>query len=364
VCQGGDTVKVKGGSYSTQTITGSNSRSSDCVMAEANSETVTIASGNLVIGASAGRLSVDGFTLTGNVNSGQVTVAWDATPSNVTVLNMVANRFLIQSGTNITIRGGRYGNQAGTDNNSTENDNYANNKVEEFNGSNPTGIVVDGVVIHDMYCTTIADCHGEGLYLHNFTGTLTVKNSIFYNNDFFNIFVNTNNVQNVTLENNWFDIPLVPGISGGQRNPTYGRTTGIEWKFDMVSANWVIRNNSFHPSTGLSGGNSSTGTSVIVGNIFGLSNACAGMSAKTYNVYGSGTVCSGTGNTAGTIAYVAAPSSSTFDTNRESAIDFRLTGATWAADNLVAQASCAALDMFGTTRPASGSFCDAGAFER
>jgi hypothetical protein len=365
ICQNGDVVIVKGGNYATQTLTGSNGRTTNCTIQEAAGETVTIANGDLNIGSGAARIHTVGFTLTGNRPSGRLYIVWNASPAptNIIVQGLKANRFLIHNGSNITLLGGVYGHPTGVDDPGTDLDNYENNKIENYGGTNPGPITLDGVTIRNMFCS-VADCHGEGLYLHDFTNGLTIRNSIFYNNDFYNIFVHTANVDNVLLENNWFDIPLIPNVSGGVRNPSYGRIPAIEFKFDLTGSNWVIRNNSFHPQTGVSGGNLSPGISAI-GNIIGDGQNCPSYtwSVNAYNVYES-RACSGTGNTQATIKYVAAPSGSTYNANRGEAIDFRLTGPTWEADNRVPAVSCAATDMFGLIRPVDPSYCEAGAHER
>ena len=127
-----------------------------------------------------------------------------------------------------------------------------------------TNTVVDGVSIHGVTSLKPGppdDLHTDGIFVRG-CSNCTIRNSKFWNNDTTHI-----RVQNccgqppnegLTIENNWFDRPT--GL-GGER-----RWDAID--LDTVVPSLLIRNNSFHPESGIGFSGSWTGANaMIVGNV-------------------------------------------------------------------------------------------------
>lgn len=375
VCQNGDTVLVKGGTYGAQTITGSNSRTSTCTFSVAAAETATVMprfGSGLDTGDGVSHLLLD-------ADMRMVTTTADlfiqAGSNNIEIRDFDGTNFFVrgaQAMSNITIRGGDWGPCAADDLASN-----CNAKID----ANVTDMLIDGAYLHDLACsdhvctdctdgTPACDVHMECLIVFKGATGLTVRNSKFHDCEFMDIFIQQageagGNTTDVTIENNWFGQPW-----NGQGSKS--RSTGVVLDGNASTlTDYLIRFNSFESGTGIawnSDADATTYTNVRgVGNIDGLDGtgtACSDDWTVTYTVYRGASACAGTGNVAFNAAFPYVSGTG------DASMDFHLTGSTTSIDNLVptsAADGCGPgkleIDYDAGSRPA-GSSCDAGADER
>ena len=157
-CLAGDSVRIKGGAYSSQGLTGSNGRADYCSMAEADGETVT--SSGLDFGGAAW-VSVQGVAVTGGTPSAPKTIGLGGSgttvASHVRLIDVSAypGRLFIK-GSYLTVQGGEFG---GYDDclTGSENDGI---QVSYVSGSPPSSqVTIDGIYLHDVRRTCGYDPH-------------------------------------------------------------------------------------------------------------------------------------------------------------------------------------------------------------
>ena len=137
-------------------------------------------------------------------------------------------------------------------------------------------IVLDGVVIHDVTSTDLANYHVDGMFIRG-GRDIVIRNSRFYGNMITNLRVQEQPCcknANLLIENNWFSPPL--------------QGDGVSPRFDAIDIDnnmdsLVIRNNSFANSGVQLLGTAYT-RSRIVGNLIGTT-ACAPGVSYSHNVY-------------------------------------------------------------------------------
>ena len=185
--QPGDVVELAPGIYPSQTIsqqgTSTKAAGPNIVFRPASSAPVTLGSVNVW----ASNVTLEGLKVT------DVTVRPEDTPNRptrvtgVTLRNMDARNFDIFSATNVQVLGGDYGPASACGGPYGG----SNNRIRSNSGVNPSNIVIDGVAIHDVQSYDLGPCHIEGLAI--FAGTnVTVRNSRFYGNSVYDIFLQAN----------------------------------------------------------------------------------------------------------------------------------------------------------------------------
>lgn len=371
VAQNGDTVLIKAGSYSSQTLTGFNSRTANATFRPAVGETVTMPTmqfatdGDTTDGAKFLLIDGDGLRL-------QLTgtdMNFMGNTSDVEVRSVKGANFGFfgpaQTKNNISVRNGEWG--------PCNMDDSPSNCNIKLDGSN-TNILIEGNYIHDLKCsghdctdctdgTPACDIHGEAIIVFKGANGLTIRGNKFHDNEFYNIFMQNiggggGNITNVTIENNWFGQP------GDGSGTAYARFTAVALSpRNAAFSNFLVRFNSFNGSAGISWNDDGDGTTYTnmraTGNLIGV-RECYGSVTYRYNVYDETLTCSGTGEVAlnAALPYV--------NTGNTSALDYHLTGADTSIDNRVPTSvtdGCAALDYDGIARPIDTN-CDAGADER
>jgi hypothetical protein len=146
-CASGDIVRVKGGTYSAQSYSGSNGRSLYCVMAAARSETGTTR--GLDLGRTAW-LSLQGVSVVGGSSSNPKTIglggSGSSTANHVRLIGVSAypGRLFIK-GSAITVRGGEFG---GYDSCRTGSE---DDGIQVGFASQPSSeITIDGIYLHNI----------------------------------------------------------------------------------------------------------------------------------------------------------------------------------------------------------------------
>lgn len=252
--------------------------------------------------------------------------------------NVDAAHFDVFDATDILVSGGDYGPcQAPRDDPSC---------VSRIAGT-AARIVLDGVAIHDVTSTDLANYHVDGMFIRGGTD-IVIRNSRFWGNMVTNLRVQDQECcknSNLLLENNWFNPPL--------------QGDGVSPRFDAINIDnnmdgLVIRNNSFANS-----GLQLLGTytrSRIVGNLMKTTGCAPGVS-YSHNLFIPFSPTSGQNACASTDRKVT-----DFRYENLAAFDLRLrpdSPAFSAGD----PADCPARDIRGKPR-LRGLKCDAGAYER
>jgi hypothetical protein len=232
-----DTIKVKNGTYGTNTLAGTHGTSGHPV-------TITAADGEApVLGET--QFNASNITLrdiTANIYVCKGATGCTAGPSsvsNITIQRVTSQgSWWIRGGSNITISDSEL--CCWTDFTSQVTD--------------ATGVTFDGVTFHDARLVT-SGSHTDCMGIFGGTINVTVRNSQFYNCEHADILVD-NSVsgtfnQGLLVENNYFDVALTPGVSLG---------------LTKCSPGCVVRNNSFRGS-GMSQVDNASGA-LIYSNIF------------------------------------------------------------------------------------------------
>ena len=347
VAQPGQVVELAAGSYGAQTIShdASKTSASDVTFRPATGAGVTI--GNLTTYAS--HLTVEAM------NSGDLTARVTDPPgsyqvTDITFKNMDARNFMVFSATDVSFIGGDYGPASACGGPYGG----SNNSIRRYPGAvNPSGILIDGVTIHDIQTYDAGPCHMEGLAVFAGDG-VTVRNSKFFRNSIYDIFLQANSgpVLNVTLENNWF--AKSTGAAYGGSGASAVAFSGSSSNF----ANTLIRHNSFNDvlSVDDNGVNPAYSNFRVVANVGKLPfNACGQQVSFSYNVW-QGQACTSTDRGLGGAALPFVNSSDT------ASLDYHLTGGV--AQDLVPDAASSVMrDIDGDARPMGGAR-DAGSDER
>jgi chitodextrinase len=365
------TVLVKGGTYASQQIDGNRASSNRIVIAEAPGETVVVA-GQIRFGS------------TGGVYEANPAVG----PDYLTVRNLETgvsgggpNRFgviAVVGTSNLTLEGNRFGSAdfftaTGASQVSSATDvvirnntfgpcwqvggggGCSNNKVEAARNA-----LFEGNVYFDY----LSDGHYECMFL-NGGSNITLRGNVFRrcagSAGLFTEDIGRVGYQNLLIENNVFG----PALSGDLQ--TYGQyAIAIGCKAGHVGySTLTIRNNSFGNRASMDLGSFNqcqTATNLtFTGNIVSRQ-GCGSVIAWSYNVtdnaFGAGTPCGITDVNIGGTTFPFY----TEDRPDPSAGSYVLDGSPTTPQGLVPIALCPATDFNGNAR--SGSFCDAGAFER
>ena len=209
-------------------------------------------------------------------------------------------------------------------------------------------IVLDGVAIHDVTSSDLANYHVDGMFIRGGTD-IVIRNSRFWGNMITNLRVQDQPCcknANLLLENNWFNPPL--------------QGDGVSTRFDAVDIDndmdgLVVRNNSF-ANSGLQLLGSTYTRSRVVGNLMRTTGCAPGVS-YSHNVFIPFSSTSGQSPCHATDRKVA-----DFRYENIATFDLRLrpdSPAVSAGD----PTDCPARDIRGKSR-LRGLKCDAGAYER
>ena len=342
----GQVVELAAGTYGNQTISHDNSKTStdDVVFRPAAGAGVTLGT----VTTYASHLTIQDVTAT-DLNA-RVTDPPGAYPvTDITFEDIDARNFMIYSATDVSILGGDYGPA------SSCGGPYggSNNSIRRYAGApNPSGILIEGVAIHDIQTYDAGPCHMEGLAIFAGSG-VTIRDSKFFRNSIYDIFLQGNSgpVNNVTLENNWFAKSTGTAYAGGGASAV--AFSGGSSDF----ANTLIRHNSLNDVLSLddNGVRPSYTNFRVVGNIGMLPGSCLGGVSFAYNVW-QGSACNSTdrGLGGGALPYS--------NTSNTSTLDYHLTGGV-AQDMVPNSASDTGNDIDGQARPMGGQR-DAGSDER
>jgi chitodextrinase len=195
--QPGQTVTLAGGSYGAQTLTPDASKSSVIVFLPTAGANVTVS--DLTVDG-ADHLEFDSMTITNGwaVNQGS---------SDVTFRAVEAANFYITSASSISVIGGSYGPQLDNDD--------AQVRPACATCPVPTGILIDGVYLHDATNSPNSGAHTECIQVAEVDG-LTIRNSKFHNCEHHFAFISPwwgGAEKNVVLENN-FGSKVISGFYG------------------------------------------------------------------------------------------------------------------------------------------------------
>jgi hypothetical protein len=414
-CDNGDTVRVKTGSYGDQTLTGSNSRTSNCLFKpeDDSGATYTVDGtffvGDGTVGTAPQRVTISGVT-GGEFGSGLGGTCPDC---RYMIWIREGSRFIrVEDSTvgSVQIFGGQdievVGNDLGpcrartvsTSNVTQGEAGCAFNKVDNF-GIRPTNILYEDNLMHDydlsQSCFSIAnggtntagqpDCHWRAWWCIA-CFNVTFRGNVIRDSKEAPALANTGQpflgTNTFLIENNFFG----PGVAYGSGSGTYGGRNynaegGMEIGWCSTDAsvlaydNGIVRFNSSYTNNGPwiypadGGGSGSTlcddseiGDIEWYGNI-GERQGCrtaAGVVYR-YNISNNGSPCDATDT--GSVTISSLYSSHTTQPGRTS---YELAGGTNTADNYVPTATlsgCPSTDRGGTSRPQATN-CDAGADER
>ena len=183
----GDTVEVAAGSYPYQSISNVAGRATSAAVTFQPAAGAAVTLNDLSIGG-------DGVTVRG-MKTGFVDVSKGGSQiNNVTLIDNDATGMWIQTANHLKVTGGDFGP-------------FQDGPMVQF-GATPssTNITFDGVTFHDA-TTTDSQIHMECIWAGGVQG-FTVRNSLFYNCTYFDIFFTTMNgadPKDVLLENNVFE---------------------------------------------------------------------------------------------------------------------------------------------------------------
>jgi hypothetical protein len=405
-CDNGDVVRVKADTYATQTLTGSNSRTSNCLFKPENDSGATYTfSGVLTIGGgtdgnASDRLTINGIT-GAEVGSGtcptcRYMIFIEVGNDFVRVEDSHVGAVKVHGSQDIEVVGNELG-PCPARTVSTSNINQAEpecsfNKVDHF-GEQPQRILYEDNEMHDYdltaSCFSVAnggtntagqpDCHWRAFWCIACDG-LTFRKNVVRDSKESPALANTGQpflgTQNVLIENNYFG----PGVNYGSGSGTFGgrqystEQGGFEigWCVTDPSVlaydNVTYRFNSHHSSASMqihtSGSGSlcedaELGAMYVYGNI-GRRTECRTPVTYRNNVSSNASTCDASDTASVTFSFYSS------DTTQPTATSYDLSGATATPDNYVATtvlAGCPSTDKGGTSRP-QGANCDAGADER
>jgi hypothetical protein len=230
--EAGDTVKVKAGSYPVQNIVGKNITTGNrVVFRPADDETVYVGSINVY----RSKIELRDFRLNNNdVLIREIDIGEPPHPpvNDVKVDGLSGRNFNIFNATNVTIRRGEYGPASACGGAYGGGNNSIRNVAGEVN---PSNIVIEDLVLHDVQSFDLEACHTECLAI--FAGENVLLQRVkFYNCSIYNVFVQDNSgpVSDLSFINNQFAAPTSPtGVING---------TGIG--FSTVPPNTKLLNNS------------------------------------------------------------------------------------------------------------------------
>ncbi len=280
-CLAGDSVRIKGGAYSSQGLTGSNGRADYCSMAEADGETVT--SSGLDFGGAAW-VSVQGVAVTGGTPSAPKTVGLGGSgttvASHIRLIDVSAypGRLFIK-GSYLTVQGGEFG---GYDDclTGSENDGI---QVSYVSGSPPSSqITIDGIYLHDVR-RTCGTTHTDCIQFLGIQSSV-IENSRIENCPTTGIMARPQGGANVldglTIQNNFVG-PVLDGYEAWNIGTSPDNCTNVAIQYNTFAAGGSID------------------CVVTTGNVFrgNLVSGTAGCQSATfsYNRWSSGTACGTSG---------------------------------------------------------------------
>jgi chitodextrinase len=313
----GDVVQLAGGSYGSQSVSGTKSAPA-VIMQPASGATVTFGS----LDVDADRIEIRDVHLNGGLTVG-------GNSDFATLRNIDMNGQLYITGPrDLSIIGGDVG--PFIDNPSW---------LTHDNGSAPQRVLIQGVWFHD-FTVSDASVHTECILVIAGNG-ITFRGNKFTNCSIFDISLgwccsSPGSPTNVLIENNFFG----PAMSGAQ--------TTLHFNTNLSPVNYTIRNNSSATPWVLDQGQGTFSNVRAMGNA--VAGGGCGRVVWTYNVF-SGSGCGGTGNkTVGSLGF-ANPNAGDFHVGMSSPVI-----------NSGAPTDFAATDYDGQVRPL-GSAPDAGADE-
>jgi hypothetical protein len=410
VCQNGDTVRVKAATYATQTFTGSNSRTSNCLFKPENDSGATYTfSGVLTVGGGSDANASDRLTINGitgaEVGSGtcptcRYMIFIEVGNDFVRVEDSHVGAVKVHGSQDIEVVGNELGPcPARTISTSNVNQSEAEcsfNKVDHF-GEQPQRILYEDNEMHDYdltaSCFSVAnggtntagqpDCHWRAWWCIACNG-VTFRGNVIRDSKEGPALANTGaptlGTRNVLIENNYFGPGVKYGTGAGNFNDRdYGAQGGLEigWCNTDVGTlaydDVIVRFNSSYLGNGpwfdQAGGGSLCNDDEIgdvewYGNV-GQKSECRTSAGVVYRYNINDTSLAGTcdATDTGSVTVSSLYASHTTQPGRTS---YDLAGGAGAADDYVPTATlsgCPATDRGGTSRPQATN-CDAGGDER
>jgi hypothetical protein len=399
-CDNGDTVRIVSVSGN-QSISGSNSRSSDCLFKPEDDGTPVSLNGSLAFGSTAARISMTGVHQT--IDTDDYLNILNVTGDNLTFNDHAATRFDIGSGANTVVVDGSdfgpciasYG--TGGSGVTGNNSGVCNNRIT----GTATSVTISDSDLHGNLQTWDGVSgpngqppHSECLAIFGSIGTQILRNKLWDCGDSANTLIQADgggqDATDLSFIGNWFNVAW----NATDGTATNEKCTGIDWRVADMSGSFEFSWNVLNRCT-TSGGleipwvstNSGDGaryasgltSARFVGNIGttvagGGGGGCptnSGNNYINYNVQQKWLDGSGTYSTCGSNATLIT-GSNTFltDTTKHGNFDFHWSGAdgsqTASGEDSVPTSvtgGCPSVDIDGTTRPVDTN-CDAGSDER
>jgi hypothetical protein len=193
-CDNGDTVLVKAGSYTSQSLSGSNSRTSICAVGEATGETVSFTT--IAFGTNGGGITTDHLSLSNMTVNGEVQVWQDG--NNIDFLEMsMEGLYIGEAADDVRWVGGE---NPGCDMS-------ADSQNCEITMQGPTNVLIEDVYVHGVNSSDYGASHPDGMHIMG-GSDIVIRRSKFEDNGVTNIRVQEccglPAIANVTIENNWF----------------------------------------------------------------------------------------------------------------------------------------------------------------
>lgn len=303
----GDTIIVKNGTYSAQSI-------GEKTGAAAPNITISTETGATT---PIGSLSVRGSyaTVTGNFTGSNLTVDANANgAANKPIRNVTVDGMTVNAGN--AVNAATYFRGADTltlRNMDISNNNNTSLMMTDFDpaAGGLTNIWIDRSVIHDAHLDSGSSAHTECFYAQGIN-YLKITNSRFYRCAVMDVFITrwtgtSVDPQHGYIENNVFEAPMTAGNGCCSANAFHFRDGG-EPAPDIYD--WDFRYNTFGAGANLSFGTASENIVQasglrVVGNILGGGAGCRTTNTTwSYNVHATGFSCSGTGNVTASAASI------------------------------------------------------------
>jgi hypothetical protein len=384
-CENGDTVRAMSLSGS-QTISGSNSRSSACLVKPSSDATPVSLNGALTLQSTSAYLTFTGLHQT--IDTDDYLNILDVSGDNLTFNNHTATKFEITAGANtVVVDDSDFGPciaSYGTGGAGVTQNNFGvcNNRILD----SATNITVSDTDLHGNLQTWDGVSgpngqppHSECLAIFGGINLDILRNKLWDCGDSANTLVQANpgtgqRATDVSFIGNWFNVAW----NATDGTATNEKCQGVDVRNADIAGAWVFSFNTLNPCTsGTTGlGIPWIGTSIaanltsstIVGNIGAslganeVGGACPSGMTAAYNVqrpWGVGyTICGTNATEISSFAFLT-------DTTKHGSFDFHLTGAVQGWENTVPTgvAGGCPTDIDGTSRPV-GANCDPGSDER
>jgi hypothetical protein len=361
-CDNGDLVRVvASATLSTQTLTGTNGRTSRCTFSpETDAGNINVSS--IVSVNAADQLTFNRLLWTDQANQStdiNKRIEFVGSSSFVTCTDCDGTHFLIFDASDITISGGDWGpcdSGSGTD--------ACLPKISGQNGESASNVLLDDITVHDISTFDPEIAHTGCLAIFGGNTGITVRNSRLYDCAVYGISLfrccgqewTSTHGTDITIENNW--------ISGEGNYAIDMCKTDLSWTNVLIRFNSMRGSSPCLCTVAACGTEATYNTTRLIGNVVDFVTAPVGCGipaavTREYNVYRStaGTNCGGT-NTGSTTQQYA---SSTND----SSINLHLVDGSVVANNFVTPTSsdyALSTDYDGAAR--SGTPRDAGSDEQ